>query len=67
VDASARRRPGGARHAQGARADAFARDAWPWPCAVHDVGAAYGQEADGCRHGPFPGPQRRLRCICTLE
>jgi hypothetical protein len=56
VGVSAKRRLGGA------RADALARGAWPWPCVVHNVGAAYGQEADGCRHGPFPGPQRRLRC-----
>jgi hypothetical protein len=39
VGVSAKRRLGGIQHAQGARADVLARGAWPWPCAVHDVGA----------------------------
>jgi hypothetical protein len=41
VGVSAKRRLGGARHVQGARVVALARGAWPWPCAVHDVGATH--------------------------
>jgi hypothetical protein len=54
-----KRRLGGARHVQGAGVDALAHGAWPWPCAVHDVGAAHRRKRQG-------GGPRRIRSTAEM-